>query len=50
MVFVIISLFIAGSMFGLAAYGTADRRKKWVYGLIAAAIWITLLVLANTLL
>jgi len=48
--FLVISLFVIGGMFSLAAYGTPDRKKKWIYGLIAAAIWVILFVLANMIL
>lgn len=50
MVWIVILLFVVGSMFGLASYGSGEKKKKWIYGLIAGGIWMTLLILANTLL
>jgi hypothetical protein len=44
-------LFILGSMATLAWYGGGEwvpsRAEKWVYGLLAIACWLALLILAN---
>jgi hypothetical protein len=44
-------LFILGSMATLAWYGGNEhkptRAEKWVYGLLAIACWLGLLILVN---
>ena len=43
-------LMIVGGMFAMAWYGAKKPTQKRAYGLIAAAIWLVALVLANTVL
>lgn len=47
MAWLYIILFIIGSMFSLAGYGSEDRHQKRNYWLIAVVIWILLFVLIN---
>ena len=42
-------LFVLGSMFSLAAYGSEGRQKK-TYRWIAVGLWLLLLVLGNIIL
>ena len=54
MQWVFYGLMIVGGMFAMAWYGAEEpnqtRAQKRVYGLIAVAIWLVALVLANTVL
>ena len=54
MQWLIYSLIIVGGMFAMAWYNAKEpsqtRARKRAYGLIAVAIWLVTLVLANTVL
>ena len=54
MQWLIYALMVAGGAFAMAWYGAKQpnqtRAQKRVYGLIAVAIWLVTLVLANTVL
>ena len=54
MQWVFYGLMIVGSMFALAWYGAKEpnqtRAQKRAFGLIALAIWLVALILANTVL
>lgn len=41
-------MMIFGGMFAMAWYGAREPKQKRIYGLIAIAIWLVTLVLANT--
>jgi hypothetical protein len=54
MTLVFIALFVFGSMASLAWYGAQppkySRGQKRAFGLLTLACWLTLLILANTVL
>jgi hypothetical protein len=43
-------LFIFGSFSALATYGASDPKQKKIYRWITIIIWLTMLILGNTLL
>ncbi len=43
-------LAIVGVMFSVSGYGAKTRKQRMSYWIIAGAIWITILILANTIL
>ena len=50
MLWVIYGLLVVGGISALAWIGAKTRPQKRAYGLIAVAIWLVALVLANTML
>jgi hypothetical protein len=37
-------------MFSIAGYGAKEKKQKWIYWILAGIIWVSLLILANTVL
>jgi hypothetical protein len=50
MKWLLIGLFIIGTFCSLSAYGSTDKKQKRIYMILAGAIWLLMLVLANTFL
>jgi len=46
----LIILFLIGGLFAQAAHGTNNRKLKTIYWTIAIGIWVTLFLLAISLL
>ena len=50
MIWLFIALAFIGASFSLAGYGASTKKQRIVYWLIAGIFWVTILILANTIL